>query len=199
MDFATRITVRLVAAAVLLLALTCCAATGGAPPAPPVQKAPSAPVAVDPACTAERSSHVRAYLDGRLPVLSLSSNATVAASGSDAAGGGAATSFVDALERAVLLGAATGHSYVLPRELRDRQRVYCGRCARLRQLLASLADGSRPNLGVAVLGGSVAAGHSLNGGDATFLDLTVEWLRKAFPRATVSSKNLAKPGTQSRM
>ncbi|GLC71350.1 hypothetical protein PLESTF_001105900 [Pleodorina starrii] len=79
-----------------------------------------------------------------------------------------------------------GYKYVVPLPERLAGLTYIGSAARLRLVLERARNGER--LRVGALGGSITAGHGVGGMDYSFVHYFMDWLNKALPPNSSTSR-----------
>lgn len=94
------------------------------------------------------------------------------------------------------LGHIMQHKYVLPREQMQKSLVYTGSNFRLRKVVHDLILGKRIKVGA--IGGSITNGAKASKiGETDWFSLVGSYLRTAFPKANITTRNGALPATPS--
>jgi hypothetical protein len=89
------------------------------------------------------------------------------------------------------------HQYTLPLEQAQKSLVYTGSNYRLRKVVHDLILGTRP-IKVGAIGGSITHGAKASTiGETDWFSRVAKYLRTAFPRASISTRNGALPATPS--
>eukprot|EP00879_Flechtneria_rotunda_P016086 GHRR01016827.1.p1 GENE.GHRR01016827.1~~GHRR01016827.1.p1 ORF type:complete len:534 (+),score=145.77 GHRR01016827.1:354-1955(+) len=95
------------------------------------------------------------------------------------------------------LGPIMRHEYTLPMSQIQKSLVYMGSNYRLRRVVHDLILGRRP-IKVGAIGGSITHGAKASViGETDWFSLVGKYLKAAFPRATISTRNGALPATPS--
>lgn len=96
-----------------------------------------------------------------------------------------------------LLGRVLQHQYTLPMEQVSKGLVYTGSNFRLRKVVRDLVVSKRP-IKVGAIGGSITNGAKASViGQTDWFSLVGTYLKTAFPRANITTRNGALPATPS--